>query len=80
MISKNMMESLNRHMNLELNSAHIYLSMSSCANSLGLKGAANWFMVQYREEMTHFIWLIRERMFCFLLPKRFRIVIIHCSA
>ncbi|OGT99322.1 MAG: ferritin, partial [Geobacteraceae bacterium GWC2_48_7] len=55
MISKNMMESLNRHMNLELNSAHIYLSMSSCANSLGLKGAANWFMVQYREEMTHFM-------------------------
>jgi ferritin len=55
MISKNMMESLNKHMNLELYSAHIYLSMSSCANALGLKGAANWFMVQYREEMTHFM-------------------------
>ncbi len=55
MISKKMAESLNKHMNLELYSANIYLSMASCANSLGLKGAANWFMVQYREEMTHFI-------------------------
>src|SRR3954452_6015000 len=54
MISKKMAASLNKHMNIELGSAHIYLSMSSCANALGLKGAANWFMVQYREEMTHF--------------------------
>jgi ferritin len=55
MISKQMADSLNKHMNLELYSAHLYLSMSSCANSLGLKGAANWFMVQYREEMVHFM-------------------------
>jgi ferritin len=55
MISKKMAESLNKHMNLELYSAHLYLSMSSSANELGLKGAANWFMVQYREEMIHFM-------------------------
>ncbi|QEM68608.1 ferritin [Geobacter sp. FeAm09] len=55
MISKKMADSLNKHMNLELYSAHIYLSMSSCANEMGLKGAANWFMVQYREEMVHFM-------------------------
>ncbi|MDR3578739.1 MAG: ferritin [Oryzomonas sp.] len=55
MISKKMADSLNNHMNLELYSSHIYLSMSSCANEMGLKGAANWFMVQYREEMVHFI-------------------------
>lgn len=54
MISPKMSEALNTHMNLELYSAHLYLSMSSCANALGLKGAANWFAVQYREEMTHF--------------------------
>ncbi|MBT1073015.1 ferritin [Pelotalea chapellei] len=54
MISSKMSEELNTHMNLELYSAHLYLSMSSCANTLGLKGAANWFLVQYREEMTHF--------------------------
>jgi len=55
MISKKMADSLNKHMNLELFSAHLYLSMSSCANEKGLKGAANWFMVQYREEMVHFM-------------------------
>jgi ferritin len=55
MISKEMSDALNKHMNLELYSAHLYLAMSSCSNELGLKGAANWFFVQYREEMTHFM-------------------------
>jgi ferritin len=55
MISKKMTTALNTHMNMELFSAHLYLSMSSCANTLGLKGAANWFMVQYHEEMAHFM-------------------------
>src|SRR6185369_349951 len=55
MICKNMTTSLNTHMNLELFSAHLYLSMSSCATAMGLKGAANWFMVQYHEEMVHFM-------------------------
>ena len=55
MISKNMAESLNKHANIELYSAHLYLSMSSFANTIGLKGASNWFMVQYREEMLHFM-------------------------
>lgn len=55
MISKEMAASLNTHMNFELFSANIYLSMSSAANEMGLKGSANWFMVQYQEEMTHFM-------------------------
>ena len=55
MISKKMADSLNKHMNFELFSANLYLSMSSCCNELGLKGSANWFMVQYREEMVHFL-------------------------
>jgi len=55
MISKKMSEALNKHLNTELFSAHLYLSMSSYASSIGLKGAANWFMVQYREEMVHFM-------------------------
>jgi len=55
MISKKMSDALNTHMNLELYSAHLYLAMSSCANEKGLKGAANWFFVQYREEMIHFM-------------------------
>ncbi len=55
MISKKMADSLNRHMNVELSSANLYLCMASCASDMGLKGAANWFMVQYREEMGHFM-------------------------
>ena len=53
MISKEMAETLNKQMNIELFSSHLYLVMSSCCNELGLKGAANWFFVQYREEMIH---------------------------
>lgn len=55
MLSKTMMEALNKHLNMELFSAHLYLSMSSYAGFIGLKGAANWFMVQYQEEMVHFM-------------------------
>lgn len=55
MISAKMADSINKHMNLELYSANMYLSMASCANEIGLKGAANWFTVQYREEMVHFM-------------------------
>ncbi|CAH2030783.1 ferritin [Trichlorobacter ammonificans] len=55
MISSSMAAALNKHMNFELHSANIYLSMSSCANEMGFKGAATWFMVQYQEEMVHFM-------------------------
>ena len=55
MISNSMADSLNEHMNFELFSANIYLCMSSAANEMGLKGAASWFLVQYQEEMTHFM-------------------------
>ncbi|GAB7028349.1 ferritin [Geotalea toluenoxydans] len=55
MLNKKMYAALNKHMNIELYSAYLYLSMSSHANSIGLKGAANWFMVQYQEEMVHFM-------------------------
>lgn len=54
MLSEKMTEALNKHLNTELYSAHLYLSMSSYAGVAGLKGAANWFMVQYQEEMVHF--------------------------
>ncbi len=55
MISKTMADALNDHMNFEMLSANVYLCMSSASNEMGLKGAASWFMVQYQEEMTHFM-------------------------
>jgi ferritin len=55
MLSTRMYTSLNKHLNTELYSAYLYLNMSSAATVLGFKGTANWFMVQYQEEMVHFM-------------------------
>lgn len=53
MINKKVVQALNQQLNNELYSAYLYLSMSSFTTHIGLKGAANWFMVQYQEEMVH---------------------------
>jgi ferritin len=53
MLSKKLSSALNSQLNKEMYSAYLYLSMSSYAGSIGLKGTANWFMVQYQEEMVH---------------------------
>ena len=48
-----MEEALNTQINREIYSAYLYMSMSAYSTFLGLKGFANWFMVQYQEEMAH---------------------------
>jgi ferritin len=48
-----MVEALNKQVNREIYSAYLYLSMSAYSTFKGMKGFANWFMVQYQEEMTH---------------------------
>ncbi len=53
MLKEEMVEALNDQINEELYSAYLYLSMSSYFDSLGLKGFANWMMVQFKEEMDH---------------------------
>ncbi|WP_136513213.1 ferritin [Geomonas edaphica] len=53
MLTEKLCHALNNQLNNELYSAYLYLSMSSYAGSIGLKGSANWFMVQYQEEMVH---------------------------
>jgi ferritin len=53
MLSKTMEDSLNEQVNREMYSAYLYMSMSAYAAHEGLKGFANWFMVQYHEEMLH---------------------------
>ncbi|MDO9541560.1 MAG: ferritin [Kiritimatiellia bacterium] len=54
MLNKKMAAALNEQMNREFYSAYLYLSMSAYSAYIGLKGAANWFYVQYQEEMVHF--------------------------
>jgi ferritin len=53
MLDKKMAQALNGQVNKELYSAYLYMSMSAYSNRIGLKGFANWFMVQYHEEMFH---------------------------
>ena len=53
MISKKMEKALNEQLNFEMYSAYVYLAMSAHCESKGLKGFANWFYVQYQEEMMH---------------------------
>ena len=53
MLSKKMETALNKHINKEMHSAYLYMGMSSYSTTIGLKGFATWFMVQYHEEMMH---------------------------
>lgn len=53
MIKKEMAQALNEQINKEMYSAYLYMSMSAYSGRMGLKGFANWFMVQYHEEMFH---------------------------
>lgn len=53
MLSKNMEERLNMHINAEFYSAHLYLSMSAYFKSIDLLGFAHWMQTQFEEEMTH---------------------------
>lgn len=53
MLSERMTGALNEQINKEIYSAYLYLSMSAYSTFIGMKGFANWFMVQYQEEMVH---------------------------
>lgn len=53
MLSDEMLESLNDHLNFEMSSAYLYLSMSAYFRSIDLAGFANWMQVQFEEEMFH---------------------------
>jgi ferritin len=53
MLTPKMADALNEQINKEMYSAYLYMAMSAASESKGLKGFANWFMVQYEEEMSH---------------------------
>jgi len=53
MIGKKVGQALNEQLNRELYSAYLYLGMSAQSHAMGLRGAGNWFYVQYQEETTH---------------------------
>ena len=53
MKSKAVEDALNKQINEELQSAYQYLAMSAEADRQGLPGFANWFKMQYQEELAH---------------------------
>jgi len=53
MLSQKLHDALNAQINAELWSAYLYLSMSMDAEAKGMKGVANWFYIQFREEQDH---------------------------
>lgn len=53
MITPKTAEALNKHLNAELYSSYLYLSMSAYASYKGLSGAANWLNIQVQEEAVH---------------------------
>lgn len=58
MMNQTIINSINEQVKLEMDSANLYLSMSSAMHEAGLTGAAHWLRVQYREENDHALRLI----------------------
>ena len=53
MVSKKMQDAMNAQIKLELESAHLYMSMAAYFNSLGWDGMAGWMQKQSQEEFVH---------------------------
>lgn len=53
MIGTTMQEALGRHVQAELDSAHLYLAMSAWCEAHTWKGFARWLRVQHAEELDH---------------------------
>jgi len=53
MISKDLQKVLIEQLNKEYHSSYIYLGMSAYCSKEGFNGAANWFLIQYQEEVSH---------------------------
>jgi len=53
MVSKKMLDALNNHLNEELFSSYLYLSMAAYFEDKKLNGFANWFKIQSQEEYIH---------------------------
>jgi ferritin len=65
MLSKRLQEALNAQINAEYYSSYMYLAMAAYAESVNLKGFANWFRIQSQEEMIHVM-----KFFGFVIDRR----------
>ena len=53
MISNKLQDAINRQINSELYSAHLYLSMAAYFETLSLGGFSHWMKQQFHEEVSH---------------------------
>ena len=52
-IDSKLLDAINRHINAELYSSYLYLSMSTYCEAIDMPGFAHWMRVQSQEEYTH---------------------------
>ena len=52
-INQNVAEALEQQINAELYSAYLYMPFADYYDDRGLKGFANWYMIQTKEETDH---------------------------
>jgi ferritin len=53
LLSKKMVDALNKQLNAEYYSSYLYLAMSAHFETINLRGFASWMRVQSEEEMKH---------------------------
>ena len=53
MLNKKIEDLIVEQMNFEIHSAYIYLAMGAYCDSIDMPGFANWFKVQWEEEIFH---------------------------
>ena len=58
MIVRKIETALNDQINAEFWSAYLYLSMSNHFESIGRRGMANWYRIQFQEEQAHALALL----------------------
>lgn len=64
MLSTKMLQALNEHLNAEISSAYLYMSMSAYFDDQNLPGFSKWMQSQAKEELAHamkFYGYINER-------------------
>ena len=57
-LDNTLQDAVNRHINAEIYSSYLYLSMSTFCESIDLPGFAHWMRVQSQEEYTHAMKLV----------------------
>jgi ferritin len=75
MLNTKIEKEINKQIRLELESAYLYLSMSSYLSDINLNGFAHWMRLQYEEEQMHAM-----KMYDYVIERGGRILLEPISA